>query len=139
MKTAIFLFAATMVLAVSCDSPTSPSEQLYGVTWELEYMSGPRIAFEGLFPDKKPQLTFDKNENRVVGTDSCNGYSAAYTLEGNALSFGEPGPSTMMFCGGSERLFRQLIEKIDGFAFEEGKLNLLIGDIPMMRFKKVAP
>ncbi len=139
MKTAVFLFASTMVLVVSCNSSTSPTEQLYGVTWELEYMSGPRIAFDGLFPNKKPQLTFDKNENRVAGTDSCNGYSADYTLEGNSISFGEPGPTTMMFCGGSERQFLQLMKKIDGFSFEEGKLNLLIGDIPMMRFKKVAP
>lgn len=139
MKTAVFLFASTMVLVVSCNSSTSPTEQLYGVTWELEYMSGPRIAFDGLFPNKKPQLTFDKNENRVAGTDSCNGYSADYTLEGNSISFGEPGPTTMMFCGGSERQFLQLMKKIDGFSFEEGKLNLLIGDIPMMRFKKVVP
>ncbi len=139
MKTAVFLFASTMVLVVSCNSSTSPTEQLYGVTWELEYMSGPRIAFDGLFSNKKPQLTFDKNENRVAGTDSCNGYSADYTLEGNSISFGEPGPTTMMFCGGSERQFLQLMKKIDGLSFEEGKLNLLIGDIPMMRFKKVAP
>lgn len=139
MKTAVFLFASTMVLVVSCNSSTSPTEQLYGVTWELEYMSGPRIAFDGLFPNKKPQLTFDKNENRVAGTDSCNGYSADYTLEGNSISFGEPGPTTMMFCGGSERQFLQLMKKIDGLSFEEGKLNLLVGDIPMMRFKKVAP
>jgi heat shock protein HslJ len=139
MKTAVFLFASTMALVVSCNSSTSPTEQLYGVTWELEYMSGPRIAFDGLFPNKKPQLTFEKNENRVAGTDSCNGYSADYTLEGNSISFGEPGPTTMMFCGGSERQFLQLMKKIDGLSFEEGRLNLLIGDIPMMRFKKVAP
>lgn len=139
MKTAVFLFASTMVLAVSCNSPTSPTEQLYGVTWELEYMSGTRIAFQGLFPNKKPQLTFDEEENRVAGTDSCNGYSTDYTLQGNSISFGEPGPTTMMFCGGSERQFLQLMKKIDGLSFEEGKLNLLIGDIPMMRFKQVAP
>src|SRR5690606_27494349 len=40
--------------------------QLEG-TWELDYISGPRIAFAGLYPNKKPILTFDMAEGRVSG------------------------------------------------------------------------
>jgi hypothetical protein len=45
----------------------------------------------------------------------------------------------MMFCGGGERQFLTMMQKIDGFTLEEGKLNLLIGEVPMMRFTKVEP
>lgn len=138
MKTSILLFFFAIALADSCSNSKSSAEALYGPTWELVYITGPRIAFEGLFPEKKPQITFDKESSKVSGTDSCNGYSADYVLEGSSISFGEPGPTTMMFCGGSERQFLEMMKKIDGFSFDEdGKLNLLMGEVPMMRFKKV--
>ena len=111
MKISIILFCSALVLAESCASSKSPEDDLYGPTWELEYMSGPRISFDGLFPNKKPQLTFEKESGMVSGTDSCNGYSTDITLEGNSISFGEPGPTTMMFCGGSERQFLQMMKK----------------------------
>ncbi len=139
MKASIILFFSALILAASCSSSKSPTDALFGKTWELEYITGPRIAFDGLFPDKKPQLTFEQETGKVSGTDSCNGYRADYTLSENALSFGEPGPTTMMFCGGSERQFLEMMKKIDGFSFEDDKLNLLMGDIVMMRFKSVTP
>jgi len=139
MKPSIILFFTAILLAVSCGGAKSSVDALYGPTWELEYISGPRIAFEGLFPEKKPQITFDKASGKVTGTDSCNGYSADYELAENTIAFGDPGPTTMMFCGGSERQFLQMMKKIDGYSMEDGKLTLLVGDIPMMRFKKVAP
>ncbi|MBW8242374.1 META domain-containing protein [Muricauda oceani] len=139
MKTSIILFFAVIVLAESCGGPKSSEEALYGTTWELEYISGPRIAFDGLFPEKKPQITFDKESGKVSGTDSCNGYSADYELAENTIVFGDPGPTTMMFCGGSERQFLEMMKKIDGYSVEDGKLNLLVGEVPMMRFKKVEP
>lgn len=113
---------------------------VFGTTWELEYISGPRIAFEGLYPNKKPQITFDQKETKVFGNNGCNGYSAPYTLSGKSLTFGEPGPSTMMFCdGGGEQQFLQQMKKITSYSIDkDGKLNLIQGDVPMMRFKKVA-
>ena len=139
MKPLIILFLSVLVLGASCNPKPDDSEALFNTTWELEYISGPRIAFDGLFPEKKPQIAFDKETSKVSGTDSCNGYSADYKLNQNALSFGEPGPTTMMFCGGGERQFLNMMQKIDGYAMEDGKLNLLIGEVPMMRFKKVEP
>jgi len=113
---------------------------IYGTTWELEYISGPRIAFEGLYPDKKPQITFDEKEKNVHGNSGCNGYSAPFTIDGKSLTFGEPGPSTMMFCeGGGEQQFLQQIKKTTSYSIDkDGKLNLIMGDVPMMRFKTVA-
>jgi heat shock protein HslJ len=134
--------AISTVFFSSCKASkeTKSTANIYDTTWELEYISGPRIAFDGLFPNKKPQLTFDQKETRVYGNNGCNGYSASYTLDGKKLSFGEAGPTTMMFCdGGGEQQFLQQINKITSYTIDkEGKLNLNEGDVPMMRFKKVA-
>ena len=139
MKKLTFLFATILLITVSCTKKDT-TEQLYGTTWELEYITGPRITFEGLFPDKKPQLNFDKETKKATGNNGCNGYSAEFTLgEENAISFGEPGPTTMMYCGQGEQIFLRTIKQINKYSFdEEGKLNLLMDDVSMMRFKKVA-
>ena len=79
MKKLSFVFAAILLITVSC-AKKDTAEQLYGTTWELEYISGPRIAFDGLFPDKKPQLTFDKETNKATGNNGCNGYASEFTL-----------------------------------------------------------
>lgn len=137
MKISVILFFSAILLAGSCGGLKSSEEELYATTWELEYISGPRIAFDGLFPDKKPQITFGKETSKVTGTDSCNGYSADFELAENTIVFGDPEPTTMMFCGGSERHFLEMMKKIDGYSVEDGKLNLLVGETPMMRFKKL--
>lgn len=98
-KNTFILFSVVTLLMASCGSTkSSQSEKLYGPKWELEYISGPRIAFEGLFPDKKPKISFDKETNQVSGNAGCNGYSADYTLNGTQISFGQPEPATLMFC-----------------------------------------
>ncbi len=139
MKPSNILFLGILILVGSCNSKLDKSEELFNTTWELKYISGPRIAFDGLFPEKKPQISFDKETTKVSGTDSCNGYSADYELDGNAISFGEPGITTMMFCGGGERQFLNMMQKIDGYIIQDGELNLMTGEVPMMRFKKVEP
>ncbi len=140
-KCNLFIVVSTLLLITAC-SPTKNSinNDLFGSSWELEYLSGPRIAFNGLFPNKKPKISFDKSTQKVQGNNGCNGYSADYTLNGNNISFGEPGPTTMMFCGEGESFFLNTIKKVDKFSFDaDGKLNLLMNDVPMMRFVKSVP
>ncbi|MDD7886528.1 META domain-containing protein [Flavivirga sp. 57AJ16] len=137
MKTKQILFITILSLVfASCAS--NKNEKLYNTTWELEYISGPRIAFEGLYPDKKPQISFNKETKKAEGNNSCNGYSADYTIKGDSISFGEPGPTTMMFCGNGEKVFLNMMGKINKYSFgSEGKLNLMIDNVPMMRFHKI--
>lgn len=141
-KYTIAVVSVLTLLITSCmtSKEAKNTANIYDTTWELEYISGPRIAFEGLYPDKKPQITFDQKETKVYGNSGCNGYSAPYTLNRNSLTFGEPGPATMMFCeGGGEQQFLQQMKKITSYTIDkDGKLNLIQGDVPMMRFKKVA-
>lgn len=137
-KSALFVLCLCLITACGSQKEVNSSDQLYGNTWQLEYMSGPRIAFDGLFPNKKPEITFNKATSEVVGNNSCNGYSAKFILKDKSISFGEPGPTTMMFCGEGEPQFLNMMKKINGYSFDkDGKLNLMIGEVPMMRFKKI--
>lgn len=134
----IFYFLALIISACSTLKNPQTTNGLANVTWELEYISGARIAFEGLYPNKKPKITFNTMNNEVSGSSSCNGYSAKYSANGKTISFGEPGPTTMMFCEGEgEKIFLQMIKRVDNYSIDnDGKLNLNVGNLPMMRFKK---
>ncbi len=130
-------FVFLMLLAGCGGAKPAGSEALYGPSWELEFLSGPRIAFEGLFPDTKPHISFEKGIGEVIGNSGCNGYRAPFEIDGQKIEFGEPGPSTLMYCGDGENHFRSIIQKVDGWRLTgDGKLELLIGDVPMMRFHK---
>ena len=140
MKKSIVLLAViTGIIFSACSAKKEANKkELFDTTWELEYITGSRIAFDGLYPEKKPQISFNKETSMVQGTNSCNGYSAKYTLDGNAISFGEPGPTTMMFCeGGGDKAFLNMMKKATSFSTEGDKLTLLSADLPVMRFKKI--
>ena len=139
MKTKSTLIIALFAFIVtSCATNKNiNNDKLYNTIWELEYISGPRITFNGLYPDKKPKITFDKVTRKVTGNNSCNGYSADYTLDNDSISFGVSGPTTMMFCGEGETVFMSMIKKINKYSFDQdGKLNLMLNNVSMMRFKK---
>ncbi len=105
-------------------------------TWELDYISGPRIAFEGLFPDKKPTLVFDVANKRVSGNGGCNNFNGSVNIDGASIKFG-PAASTKMACPGQgEPLFFKTLDQISSFSVDGNTLNLIMGDIAMMRFKK---
>ncbi len=137
MKACSFCLVITFIGIACSTSKNAGKSDLYKSSWQLEYVTGPRIAFEGLFPEKKPILRFNKKTGRVEGNDSCNGYHAPFTTDGRSLEFGEPGPSTLMYCGEGEQIFRKTLKKINGYHIKEGKLELLQDGLPMMRFRKV--
>ncbi len=133
------IVSIALLLAGCSNSKLIKSEDnLSDVTWELEYISGPRIAFQGLYPDIKPTLAFNTKLKQVAGNNSCNGYSAKYSMEGEAISFGEPGPATLMFCPGEgEQVFLKTMASVNKFNFDkDGKLQFLMNEVPVMRFKK---
>jgi heat shock protein HslJ len=107
-------------------------------TWQLNYITGPRIAFEGLFPDKKPTIVFDVQNNKVSGNNSCNQYFGALILEGQKINFKDAKMGmTMMACeGNGDSLYMETLNKIESYTIsEDGKtLNFMLGNIEMMRF-----
>ena len=136
-KTTILFSLIILILSTACKSDKK-SEPIFDTTWELEYLFGPTDDIDKLFNDKNPQITFNKKTMKVEGNSGCNGYSAKFTLEGSRISFGEPGPTTMMYCGEGENFFLGILKRINKYKIDDkGKLNLLVGDIPFIRFKKI--
>lgn len=139
MKNFTLFLACFLTLLFSDCTTLKSTNTLSNETWELEYISGPRIAFKGLFPEKKPQITFNTAKKEVSGTTGCNGFATKYTLDGQTIKFNENFPMTMRYCeGGGEQVFLKMIKEVNHFYIDaEGKFFLNKGDIPMMRFKKI--
>lgn len=108
-------------------------------TWELNYISGLRIAFDGLYHNKTPTITFDVVGNRVSGYTSCNNFTGSLKADGNKISFTDPMALTRMICidGNGENVFLETIKKINTWSVTDGNtLNLIMDDIALMRFTK---
>lgn len=122
----------------STSKPDAPSQDasLIG-TWELNYISGKRIAFEGLYSNKKPQLTFTDSKTEVVGNTSCNSFSSKLVLDGNKINIADPTAMTMMACEGEgEKSFLDMLKKVNKYALSGTTLTFLTDDIAVMRFEK---
>lgn len=134
----ILIFLSTVLISCKCKKTDSVSK-LEG-NWELNYISGPRIAFDGLYPNKKPTINFDLKENHISGNSSCNSFNGKLVLDGNKIDFTQPMAMTKMMCqnGQGEQVFMSTLEKITSYdVTDDGKtLNLISGDIAMMRFTK---
>lgn len=105
-------------------------------TWELDYISGPRIAFSGLYPTNKPTITFDTTTSKVSGNSSCNNYNGSVTLDGAKIKF-SPLAATKMACeGAGESTYFTTLDKITSYSIHENTLTFIMGDIAMMRFHK---
>jgi heat shock protein HslJ len=134
----ILVFLSTILISCKCKKVDSVSK-LEG-NWELNYVSGPRIAFDGLYPTKKPTINFDLKENHISGNSSCNSFNGKLVLDGNKIDLTQPMAMTKMMCqdGQGEQVFMSTLQKITSYdVTDDGKtLNLISGDIAMMRFTK---
>jgi heat shock protein HslJ len=139
MKKITLLVVLICMNFFSCTTskPAMKSTSLEG-TWELNYITGPRIAFDGLFPNKKPTIAFNTKENKVTGNNSCNQYFGALLLDGAKINFKDAKMGmTMMACqGNGDSVYMEILNKIESYTItDDGKtLNFLLGDVVMMRF-----
>lgn len=135
-KTTVLFATIILILSTACKSDKDTND-IFGTTWELEYLFGPTDDINAIFNSKIPYITFNKETMKVEGNSGCNGYSADFTLKGKTIIFGKPEPSTMMYCGEGENDFISILSRVNKYHIdEEGKLNLILGDIPFLRFKK---
>ena len=117
---------------------SSDSSKLTG-TWELNYITGSRIAFDGLYPNKKPTITFDVVNNSVSGNTSCNNFSGQLKVTGNKIDFTGPIAMTKMMCqdGKGENVFVETLKKVNTYTISNGtSLNFIQDDMAVMRFSK---
>jgi heat shock protein HslJ len=131
-----------LFLAEKLNEPTLKGHQMADSkltgSWELTYISGRRIAFEGLYPDRKPWITIDADSSKINGNTSCNIFSGKFKSTGNKINFAGPLAMTMMACPGEgESAFVETLNKITSYAIsDDGLLSLLMNGVEMMRFKK---
>jgi heat shock protein HslJ len=109
-----------------------------GGTWELNYISGPRIAFNGLYPGKRPSIKFDIAEKRFSGNSSCNSFSGTLMADDTTINFTEPFVMTKMACPGEgEAVFVEMLRKVNRYEISaDTALSFMTGDITIMRFNK---
>ena len=129
------LYKGTVPVArfVAAEVPVSPVPSELTGTWELEFISGPRIAFEGLYPEKKPTIIFD-GSLEYKGNTSCNGMGGKFTANANTIKFNPP-ITTMMACPGEgEQTFLRTLDSIDAWIIDSAKLVLKGKGTMLMRF-----
>lgn len=106
-------------------------------SWELEYISGPRITFEGLYPDKKPFITINTSELKANGNSSCNNYHLTFVLKGiNDISFGNVASTKMACEGAGEATFFDMLKRVNRYSVNDATLTFIADDIAVMRLKK---
>ncbi len=139
----VFFAALSFFLFIACNdskkiSSGSNALKLHG-TWQLNYITGPRIAFDGLYPDKKPTITFDVPGKHISGNTSCNSFSGPFNTDGAKISFSEPLATTKMACPGEgESVFLRTLGKINTYDVTEGyTLSFFTDGVASMRFTKV--
>ena len=143
-------FLATFIVCcflVACNRPqrigsaqapvVNDSSALAG-TWVLNHLSAPGNTFEDLYPHKKPEITFDVVNSAFNGNTSCNNFRGQMTVEGARIHFADPMAMTRMMCPGlGESAFVETLKKVTSYTVSEGNtLNLIMGDMAVMRFAK---
>ena len=144
MKKNILAVLISCYLFAACNNTKKTTtamatSSIFAGTWELNYISGLRIAFDGLYPNKTPAITFDVVRNRISGYTSCNNFTCSLKTDGNKISFTDPMALTRMICidCNGENVFLETIKKINTWSVTDGNtLNLIMDDIALMRFTK---
>lgn len=103
--------------------------------WELDYLSGPRIALQWR---KKPTLNFNLAEKKISGFDGCNRMMGSFSVgENNGIRFSQIA-GTMMACPDNNAdFFLNQFDKITRFRIVNGKLELLSGEGLLIRMKRI--
>jgi heat shock protein HslJ len=108
-------------------------------SWELADIPGARVSVAGMYPNKKPIITIDVNDNKFVGNTSCNNFSGLLVVYGNKVSFNKSMAMTKMACeGAGETTFVDALKKIDTFTINgDNTLSLNAAGIETLRLVKV--
>lgn len=144
MKKAIFAILISLSALTSCKmmhkggntSENAAASKLSG-NWELNYITGVRIAFNGLYPETKPSIDINAAVNQLSGNTSCNSFGSKLDVKGNKLKVDLSGPMTMRHCEGEgEMRFLEMLKKVDSWSVDGNTLTLMMGDVPAMKFTK---
>lgn len=138
MKKLFSIILISISALMACNTmKQNPSSQKLAGQWELNYITGVRIAFEGLYPEAKPTLNFAAPFKEVSGNTSCNAFSTKLSIEGQKITISQPGAMTMRHCEGEgEMRFMEMLKKVNNYSVDGNTLTLLHNDVTAMTFTK---
>jgi heat shock protein HslJ len=148
MKKNIASISFLVLFAVACNSAknnTSMKSDSYKTsliegTWEVNYIMNAPKPVEVLFLKAKPVITFTVNKNTISGNSGCNNFNGEFTIDDNKIIVADALATTRKMCPDmtGEQLFLETLKKINTYSVtNQGKtLNLIMGDIAVMRFTK---
>jgi heat shock protein HslJ len=129
-----YLYLAEKLADNSLNQEPMQTLSILDGTWELNYISGRKIAFSGLFPEKKPVIIFDIENNKISGNTSCNNFSGNLNINENKISFADPLVMTKMMCEGEgEQVFLETLKSVTSYSVENDILTLIMDDIAVMK------
>lgn len=144
-----YLYRFSLILAISflfsaCygtqEQVKKVQESLSG-NWELIGLLYEKNTIDGLFPSKRPTVSFDIENEIVSGFNGCNTFNGP--IFSNRLSltvFIKKVKSTKMACGSDgEKVFMQLLGQITSYRIDEqNELELFIKTQRIMSFKRLS-
>lgn len=136
------LLQGTDVLAtfgVSGDTLTGdPIPEALSGEWQLNFITGKRIAFEGLYPHDKPVIAFDTDKpGQVGGNTSCNSFQSNIQINDDRIKISEPVAMTMRACEGEgESSFLNALKEVNHYKVAENNLHLYKDDVVLMSFDR---
>ena len=109
--------------------------------WVLHYITGPRISFNGLYPNQHPSFRIHPQQTEIFGSTGCNQFGAALSVDSvnQVLRILEPIRVTEMYCESGmqgETTFLELLKKVDRYALQADSLTLFHGEVALMRFAR---
>lgn len=113
--------------------------QLEGREWVLDSIGS--IAEPRGAQGKPVTIRFDAAEGHAGGYSGCNQYGAAYTIQGDSISF-QAAISTKMFCEGAMEVETALLgalERVTRFQVSDSTLTLFTSEGPVARFRVAPP
>lgn len=120
---------------VSSVAPPKTVSVLSG-KWRLNYVTGPRISFEGLYPNNKPTLILDSSKLQASGNTGCNNFTGAIAIVGDSIHF-KGIATTMANCtdgGQGETVFLGMLDKVSHYRVAKDTLWFRFKKITAMRF-----
>jgi heat shock protein HslJ len=116
----------TLALVFDAERPLP----LVGTAWRLDGVAAGGGAVSSTVSGIEVTATFDP-DGRLTGTAGCNGYGAAYTVDGDAIAIGPP-DRTDMLCGpdvmAQEVVFFDGLSRAASFGVQGSSLTLLDAD-----------
>jgi len=131
MSRTLLLFLV-LLLGACVSAQSRDWRYVQGIEWRLAELEG-RSALE----DVEVTLRLE-GDRQIVGLGGVNRYFGSFAREGRRFAIAGVASTRMAGPRHSleqERLYLALLERVDGFLVEEGRLTLLEGDRAVLGFR----